>query len=434
MRQQAQRTRFPYPGRTINMPLSPAQQNIANDTHRFRVVVAGRRFGKTHISIRELCAVARIPHKEVWYVAPTYRQSKQIVWKKLKHRLQDLRWLEKANESELTIILKNGSTISLKGADNADSLRGVGLDFIVLDEFADIDPEAWYEVLRPTLSDKQGGALFIGTPKGIGNWAHDLYNQQQDNPDAWSSHSYTTIDGGNVAVEEIESARQDLDERTFRQEYLATFETYTGRIFYNFDRRLHVKKYDYTTVPDVLYIGMDFNIDPMTAVVFAREKDTLHAIDEIRMFSSNTAEIVEEIKSRYGDRRIWVYPDPASRQRKTSAGGVTDLTILQNAGFVVKCPHSHNPVRDGINAVNSRLKNDRGQVNLYIDPKCKNTIDAMERYTYKEGTSQPDKDSGYDHMADAVRYAVDYMFPIKKDTSDIVQPKRWGHQISGVYQ
>jgi len=143
---------------------------------------------------------------------------------------------------------------------------------------------------------------------------------------------------------------------------------------------------------------------------------------------------VEEIKARYGDRKIWVYPDPASRQRKTSAGGVTDLTILQNAGFVVKCPHSHNPVRDGINAVNSRLKNDRGQVNLYIDPKCKNTIEAMERYAYKEGTSQPDKDSGYDHMADAVRYAVDYMFPIKKDTSDIVQPKRWGHQISGVYQ
>ena len=434
MRQQAQRTRFPYPGATINMPLSPAQQNIAEDTHRFRVVVAGRRFGKTHISIRELCSVARIPNKEVWYVAPTYRQSKQIVWKKLKHKLQDLRWIEKANESELTIILKNGSTISLKGADNADSLRGVGLDFIVLDEFADIDPEAWYEVLRPTLSDKQGGALFIGTPKGIGNWAHDLYNQQDENPNAWSSHSYTTIDGGNVAVEEIESARQDLDERTFRQEYLATFETYSGRIFYNFDRRLHVKKYDYTTVPEVVYIGMDFNIDPMTAVVFAREKDTLHAIDEIRMFSSNTAEIVEEIKSRYGSRKIWIYPDPASRQRKTSAGGVTDLTILQNAGFVVKCPHSHNPVRDGINAVNSRLKNDRGQVNLYIDPKCKNTIEAMERYTYKEGTSQPDKDSGYDHMADAVRYAVDYMFPIKKDTSDIVQPKRWGHQISGVYQ
>jgi hypothetical protein len=355
------------------------------------------------------------------------------VWRKLKHKLQDLRWIDKANESELTIILKNGSTISLKGADNADSLRGVGLDFIVLDEFADIDPTAWYEVLRPTLSDKQGGALFIGTPKGIGNWAHDLYNMQEENPDTWSSHSYTTIDGGQVAETEIESARQDLDERTFRQEYLATFETYSGRIFYNFDRKQHIKKYEYDRIPEVLYIGMDFNIDPMSAVVFVREKDTLHAIDEIRMFSSNTAEIVEEIKSRYGHRKIWVYPDPASRQRKTSAGGVTDLTILQNAGFVVKCPNSHNPVRDGINAVNSRLLNDRKEVQMYFDPKCKATIESMERYAYKEGSSQPDKDRGYDHMADALRYAVDYIFPIKKDATNIPQPKRWGHQTTGVY-
>ena len=149
------------------MPLSTAQQEIADDNHRFRVVVAGRRFGKTHLAIRELCYYGRIPDREVWYIAPTYRQAKQIVWRKLKHRLQDLRWIKKINESELSIILKNGSTIALKGADNADSLRGVGLDFMVMDEFADIDPEAWYETLRPTLSDKQGGALFIGTPKGL---------------------------------------------------------------------------------------------------------------------------------------------------------------------------------------------------------------------------------------------------------------------------
>lgn len=416
------------------MPLSVAQQNIAQDTHRFRVVVAGRRFGKTHISVREICRAARYPDREVWYIAPTYRQAKTIAWKKLKNKVRDLRWAEKINESELSIILKNGTTISLKGADNADSLRGVGLDFMVLDEFADIDPEAWYEVLRPTLSDKQGGALFIGTPKGIGNWAHDMYNMAVEQPEVWSSHSYTTLDGGNVAPEEVEAAQRDLDERTFRQEYLATFETYSGRIFYNFDRKIHVRKYEPEQIPDVLYIGMDFNIDPMSAVVFARNKDTLHAIDEIRLHSSNTQEIVEEIHSRYAKRKIWVYPDPASRQRKTSAGGTTDLTILQNAGFVVKAPLSHNPVRDGINAVNSRLKSHTGEINLYFDPRCRHTIDAMERYTYKEGSSQPDKDTGYDHMADALRYAVDYMFPIKKDTSDIVQPKRWGHQTIGVYQ
>lgn len=413
------------------MALSPAQQSIADDSNRFRVVVAGRRFGKTHLSIRELAYHARMPNQEVWYVAPTYRQAKQIVWKKLKHKLQDLKWVQKANESELSIQLRNGSTISLKGADNADSLRGVGLDFIVLDEFADIDPEAWYEVLRPTLADKQGKALFIGTPKGIGNWAHDIYAMEQESPQQWSSHQYTTIDGGQVNAEEIEQARRDLDEKTFRQEFLATFESYTGRIFYNFDRKQHVKRWEPKGTRDleIIYIGMDFNIDPMSAVVFVREGDTLHAIDEIRLFSSNTQETVEEINSRYGTSKIWIYPDPASRQRKTSAGGSTDLTILQNAGYVVKCPHSHNPVRDGINAVNARLKNEAGEIKLFFDPKCKHTIESMERFTYKEGSSQPDKDSGYDHMADALRYAVDYMFPIRKDTSEVVQPRRWAHNI-----
>jgi phage terminase large subunit len=194
----------------FHMPLSKAQDTIAESTTRFRVVVAGRRFGKTHLAIRELCFYAKEPDREVWYVAPTYRQSKQIVWRKLKHKLQDLRWTKRVNESELSITLKNGSTIALKGADNADSLRGVGLDFLVMDEFADIDPEAWYEVLRPTLADKQGGALFIGTPKGIGNWSHDLYQMPLENPDSWASFQFTTVDGGNVKPEEIEAARRDI--------------------------------------------------------------------------------------------------------------------------------------------------------------------------------------------------------------------------------
>ena len=412
------------------MPLSSAQDAIANDPHRFRVAVCGRRFGKTHLAIRELCKNARLPKRECWFVAPTYRQAKQIVWKKLKQKLIELRWADKINESELTIQLKNGSTISLKGADNHDSLRGVGLDFIVMDEFADIDPDAFYETLRPTLSDKEGSALFIGTPKGIGNWAHSLYQMQLENPALWASFSYTTLDGGNVSADEIEQAKRDLDTRTFRQEYMATFETYTGRIFYNFDRTTHVKKWE-QAVPDVVYIGMDFNIDPMSAVIMIRQGDCLHVIDEIRMFSSNTQETVEEINSRYPKIKKWVYPDPAARQRKTSAGGATDLTILQNAGYIVKAPNAHNPVRDGINAVNSRLRNDKGIINLFVDPKCKHTIDSLERYSYKEGTSQPDKDAGYDHMMDALRYAVDYMFPIKKDIDPaLLVPKRWGHGIT----
>ena len=411
------------------MPLSKAQDTVAKDPTRFRVVIAGRRFGKTHLAIRELCYHAKDPGKEVWYVAPSYKMAKNIVWRKLKNKLQDLNWIKKHNETELTIQLINGSTIALKGADNYDSLRGVGLDFIVLDEFADIAPDAFYETLRPTLSDKQGRALFIGTPKGIGNWAYEIYQNALDNEN-WRSYTFTTIDGGNVPAEEIEQAKRDLDERTFRQEYLATFETFTGRIYYAFDRQANIRKY-IGSLPDTVYVGMDFNIDPMSAVVAQRSGDTLHIIDEVRMFSSNTQEVVDELKQRFPKQKIWVYPDPAGNQRRSSAGGATDITILRNAGFVVKVPNSHTPVRDRINAVNSRLCDTIGIRRMFIDPKCKYTIEGLERQTYKEGSSQPDKESGYDHMNDALGYMTDYLFPVRRDVDpELMKPQRWGHALA----
>lgn len=414
------------------MTLSQAQKTIASDQHRFRVVIAGRRFGKTHLAIRELAYHAREPHREVWYVAPTYKMAKNIVWRKLKNRLQDLNWVQKHNETELTLHLKNGSTISLKGADNYDSLRGVGLDFIVLDEFADIDSEAWYETLRPTLSDRSGKALFIGTPKGIANWSYEIYQNSIDDPETWSSHQYTTVDGGWVPQSEIEQAQRDLDERTFRQEYLATFETYSGRIYYAFDRTKTVIDAEPTDQDlEVIYIGMDFNIDPMSAVIAVRKGEDLCVIDEIRMYSSNTQEAVEEIHRRYPKSKKFVYPDPAARQRKTSAGGVTDLTILQNAGFLVKAPNSHTPVRDRINAVNSRLCDSKGVRRLFVTKRCKYTIEALERQVYKPGTTQPDKDGGYDHMNDALGYMIDYLFPVSRErTVDPYAPQRWSHKIA----
>lgn len=408
------------------MPLSDPQQAIVTAQQRFKVVIAGRRFGKTHLSVRCLCEAARFPEKEVWYVAPTYKQAKMIVFKKLRKKLQDLRWVRKINETSLSFELKNGSTISLKGADNYDSLRGVGLDFLVMDEFADIDEEAWTETLRPTLADKMGSALFIGTPKGM-NWAKDLFDLASEYPEEWASFQYTTEQGGNVPLTEIEAARRSLDARTFNQEFRATFETFSGRIFYAFDRSYNVKPYT-DPLPKELHLGVDFNVDPMSATVAVKTGNVLHIIDELKIFGSNTEELVEEVKTRYPGHTIIAYPDPAGAQRKTSAGGKTDHTILRNAGFTVKAPHSHNAVRDGINAVNAKLRSSSGVTTLYIDPRCKYVIECLEKQTYKEGTSIPDKDSGFDHMNDALRYMVDYLFPIRQPTTPL-PVRQWGHKI-----
>jgi hypothetical protein len=403
------------------MILTKPQTKIFDDETRFRVVVAGRRFGKTFLSTAELLARAlAAKDQNVWYVAPTYKAAKEIAWEMLISQIPS-DYIERTNETSLTINFLNGSSISLKGAEKPDNLRGRSLNFVVMDEFADMRKEAWFEVIRPSLSDRQGGALFIGTPKGR-NHFYDLWGKGVDHDDGWSSHQYTTLEGGNVPSAEIESAKADLDERTFEQEYGAKFVNYSGIIYYNFKREESVARH--TDDIGVIHVGMDFNIDPMSAVLMARHGDTLHVFDEIVLFGSNTDEMVDEIRQRYGRQsRVIIYPDPASRQRKTSAGGRTDLSILQNAGFEVRAKTSHSQIRDRINAVNARLQSSDGKRRLYVDPKCKKVIESLERHTYKEGTSQPEKD-GFDHMNDALGYAVDYLFPIKKAHTP-VQPQRW---------
>ena len=342
-----------------------------------------------------------------------------LVEKMTKHK-----WISKVNYSDLSITLKNKSLIQLRSSDNFNSLRGVGLDFICMDEFSDVDERAWYEVLRPTLSDKsrEGSALFLGTPRGFGNWSYNLFTRQ-DSDKNWQSFQYTTLDGGQVSQNEIDQAKNDLDDRTFKQEYMASFEKYSGQIYYNFDRQENVID-EYTTTTNSIHIGIDFNIDPVSAVISEVKQDNLYVYDEIVIYSSNTDELVEEINNRYSGKHIFVYPDPASKQRKTSAGGRTDLSILKNAGYNVRVRNAHPLIRDRINAVNTKLKNAKGLRTLFIANKCKNVIKSIERQIYKEGTSLPDKENNYDHMNDALGYLVEFLYPIKRDFKP-APPKRF---------
>ena len=404
------------------MPLTQPQTTVINSGARFRVLVTGRRFGKTYLAINEIAKFASQPNKKVWYVAPTYRQAKTICWSELKDKLIKHKWVKGINHSDLTITLRNKSTITLRGSENFDALRGVGLDMVIFDEFSDINKEAWYEVLRPTLSDTNGHALFCGSPRGFGNWSYELFKMGETNKE-WESFKYTTLEGGQVPDEEIEQAKQDLDIRTFQQEYEATFVNYSGMIYYNFSRADNlIDKYNKNSL--VLHIGLDFNVDPMCAVVSVIENEKVIVIDEIQIYSSNTNEMCEEINNRYKDKKIVVYPDPSARQRKTSAGGLTDLAILKNFGLEVKCRNTAPLVRDRINSVNAKLKNVAGKNNLFILNSCKNVIKSIERQIYKEGTHIPDKDSGFDHMNDALGYLIEFNFPIKRNFTPTAQ-KRW---------
>ena len=401
----------------MDIRLTPPQTNIFEDPTRFRVVVAGRRFGKSYLSGADLINAAigvdkvtgkRLRKQTVAYIAPTFAMCKQIMWTWLLENAPKAA-IKKMNSSELIIDFKNGSRIYLKSAENYNSLRGLSLSFVVIDEVADIHPEAWSLVLRPALSDQKGGALFIGTPKGK-NHFYDWYMVGKNpNRATWASYSYTTIEGLQVDEDEIEEARADLNPRDFRQEYEASFESLSNKVVDSFEYDVHVKPCEDTG--GELLVGMDFNVDPMTAVVGVRVGDQLHIFKEYRQGNSNTRYMMEALIGDFEDREITVYPDPSGRARKTSAiGGQTDFTIIREFGATIIAPKKAPHNADSINCMNTAFMNGNGISKVYIDPSCEQLIKSLDGLTYikndNTGESKIDKKSGLDHLVDALKYLI----------------------------
>jgi len=214
----------------LNVELHQAQLEIFNSPARFKVVSAGRRFGKSRLAAWILLIKAlQSDSKDVFYIGPTFQQAKDIMWDMLKEVGEGLIADVYVNTARIT--LTNGRKIHLKGSDRPDSLRGVGLAYVVMDEYASMRPEVWEQIIRPTLADVKGGALFIGTPAGK-NHFYDLYmDAEKDDTGEWESFSFNSTDNPYIPNEEIEAARRSMSSMAFRQEFEASFETFTGGIF-----------------------------------------------------------------------------------------------------------------------------------------------------------------------------------------------------------
>lgn len=397
----------------MKVKLTKPQTKVWQSPARFKIVCAGRRFGKSFLSLTWLIHNALTMGGIHYYIAPSYVMAKSIAWRLLKELADGIYSVK--NESELFVEFPNGAVIQLKGAENRDSLRGVSLSSACLDEAAFMSQEVWTEVIRPATSDRLAPVLFITTPAGW-NYLKDLYDYAQFSGDEnWQAFTFTTAEGGNVTLEEIEAAKRELPERTFKQEYLASFETLSNRVYSNFDRSVNIS----SDLPDPreqreLYVGIDFNVSPVTAAIGIKAVDQLLILDEISIENSNTTELAQEIKRRYPNQKIRAYPDPAGRARKTSAaGGVTDFTILEQFGFVTIAPKAHDPVADRINNVQAMLCNAEGKRRLFIHPRCKELIKGLDGMTYKKDTNLPDKSLGLDHITDALGYLVSYEFPLR---------------------
>jgi len=223
---------------SLDFGLHDKQLHVFNSHARFKVVAAGRRFGKSYLSAVTLLIEGMkseneygysLRNKEVWYVAPTFQQAKDIMWGLLKDLGRDI--IERTIENTGTIHLINGRKIQLKGSDRPDTLRGSGLSYLVLDEYAFMKPDVWEDILFPTLSDVKGSALFIGTPDGK-NHFYDIYTDaQKEDYEDWEAWHFNSIDNPILDPELIETARQRLSSHSFRKEFEASFTASGSGIF-----------------------------------------------------------------------------------------------------------------------------------------------------------------------------------------------------------
>ncbi len=225
--------------KSLDFSLTDPQLVMHSDPSRFIVCVAGRRFGKSHFAAVKLILGALNSPLDVAYVAPTFGQAKKIMWDVLIEMSGPV--LDSFHINDGWIKLINGRKIFLEGADRPDTMRGLARSLYVLDEFGDMKPEVWEQIVRPQLSDAKGSAIFIGTPKGR-NHFYTLAKSAElgfENPDTgerikdpeWAYYHWTTFDNPYIDIDEIRAAKNTMSDFAFRQEYLASFEAAASEIF-----------------------------------------------------------------------------------------------------------------------------------------------------------------------------------------------------------
>lgn len=214
----------------LKVELLPWQQEVYNDPSRFKVVAAGRRTGKTQLAAWMLIIEALKATKgRVFYIAPTQQQARDVIWNTLMELGKDV--IASAHINNLEIKLVNGITISLKGGDRPETMRGVSLNFVVIDEYADVKPDVWELILRPALSDLKGRALFIGTPMGRNHFYELHRDAGMGVLEDYAAFHFTSYDNPFLDNSEIDAAKKTMSSFAFRQEYEASFEAAGSDIF-----------------------------------------------------------------------------------------------------------------------------------------------------------------------------------------------------------
>jgi hypothetical protein len=389
----------------ITIQYSPrkwAIDNFHNDTHRYKVLVLARRSGKTVASINHLIRESILNKGNYAYIAPFQKQAKMVAWDMLKKYTKDIPDIV-INESSLQATLPNGSKISCLGSDNADALRGISLQGVILDEYAQHKSSVWGEIIRPMLADTQGFAIFLFTPKGR-NQAYDMYKKALNDPE-WHTIAMNVYEVGELAESEIASLKRDMTTDEFNQEMMISFDSAVQGAVYaeEFEKmkagkRITNVKYD-SALP--VHTAWDLGVSDSTAILWFQKIGTeFHIID---CYENNGKgldfyiKLVNEKDYIYGTH--FAPHDIKARELTT---GKTRLEIAQTLGIDFEVLPAM-ATMDSINATRLRLRN------TWIDTTCEKLIDYLGLYHFEWNDSRGSfsdkpKHDYTSHMMDALKY------------------------------
>jgi hypothetical protein len=411
--------------------LTPANLRLYNDLHRFIVIAAGRRSRKTLIGMRKMLTdpgrgAFDLPAHAYFFTAPTRPQAKMIYWESLK-RDTKLFWAKKPSETELAISLVNGSIIKISGLDDPQRIEGQTtppVKGVMISETGNTKPDIWDYHIRPILADNNGFSIIEGTPEGRNHYFRmcqyaaggiipatvPMEGAYATNPedDEWSFHTWFSSDV--LPAKEIESARRQMDERSFAQEYEGDFVSYDGNLYYNFNQDLNVQELK-SDLWSPLYLTCDFNTSPMVWEVAQFDGDTIKFIAEISMpinakTPANAKQFIDRF-SHWNKKLVYLTGDPAN-DYETHRDHSTDYTLikkaLEAAGWkVIKKILSYHPSINGrVNITCSLLEHKK----MFIDKSCKYYIRDLGEC---EGDGKGGKDKSdpeLTHASDAGDYLI----------------------------
>lgn len=431
----------------VNYVPDTGQKEIHDDEHRFRVLAAGRRRGKTFLGINETIRQAALhpqtkdgPIERSWFVCNTYKQAEMVGWRLLLKFLPE-KWIKRIRHApHLEVELVNGHIIELKGAENSDSLRGVALRFVVIDEYGLMREDVWTEVIRPMLVDTKGRALFIGTPGPDGSpHFHEIYNLGLGSDPAYKSWLHLSVDNPRLPKEEIEEARRTLPADIYKREFEADFDVTAGLIYDNFRHAVHV-------IPNYQPSGSDFIVgsidpglnNPTASLLCAWDQTGVGRIfweyyEEDRIADENAQKI--RYQTRMHKVGYWVI-DSASKDR-SQTGGQSVYQKYQK-WLMPLLPAVNNPgtVWSGIDEVKKLLHADpkTGRPRLYVSATCNKFLWEISRYIRYKRRWHSDQNEAEkprklnDHLMDCIRNQVNSK-PWMRPSIRVFTPSRSGYPI-----